>query len=120
MGERRMKHNAGWKYLLAALFVVVAGAQYVDARDLSAYVCSEGQIAVGDPISEFSVRCAAAVEVSANPVAMWVYLDTAGRQVVYFIFAEDRLQRIYTKPCLTTADAEQDPNCAQLQSVSSD
>jgi len=68
--------------------------------------------------AEFFKKCGAPNQTGqgsdrANPV--WVYLNTTAREVVYFEFSENQLERIYSVICLTKEDADNDANCAQLQ-----
>ena len=113
-----MKHTRVWMALFTIFFTILAMVHSGSAADLSDYVCPMGKIAIGNPISDFSFRCSEATQIAANNnEAMWVLLDPAARQIVYFQFASSQLERIYTKPCLTSSDAQEDPYCAQLQGL---
>ena len=122
-GVALMKRTRCWILMLTIVFAVSGIASSADATELTSYVCPEGEISVGDSPSDFLSRCMAAsqsVSTSDNPNALWVHLDPAARQVVYFQFADNRLERIYSRPCLTTTDSQQDPYCAELQTIPSD
>ena len=105
--------------LLIVFSVLLVAMDYPSGgTDHSSYFCEGGQISTGDSIADFFKKCGAPNQTGrgsdrANPV--WAYLNTTAREVDYFEFSDNQLERIYSVKCLTKEDTDKDPNCAKLQ-----
>ena len=111
--------NIYLRILLIVFSVLLVAMDYPSGgTDHSSYYCEGGQISMGDSIADFFKKCGAPNQTGQGSVKanlVWAYLNTTAREVVYFEFSDNQLERIYSVKCLKTEDANKDPNCAQLQ-----